>query len=93
MPETGRMSTIRDMFQIERPWNLTPIENFSLPDLWLSFLFIGILVITEILMRKKTCIPLMKLPPVLRWAGYYAFLMLIALSWGQTTAQFIYFTF
>lgn len=61
------------------------------------FLLIGILLINDILARKKSMLIRVKtFPFLIRWIGYYALVLSIFFTWLGTTSvnsQFIYFQF
>ena len=93
LPQNGIVRTVRDAFQMGKDV-AHPTGDFGLKYLGFSMLFIGILLVNDILMRKTPEETMLKWkPPVLRWAGYYALIITLIFYWGGGAAQFIYFTF
>ena len=85
--------TVRNMFQMGNDV-ANPIEGFGLTSFGLSVIFIVTLLIADVLMWKMPEGTIVKQKPlVLRWAGYYALMFAILLSWDTGSSQFIYFTF
>jgi len=93
--QNGIIRTVRDAFQIGMGKGVAhPIESFGLRHLGFSVILIIVLLVNDVLMRKTPGETILKQKPlVLRWAGYYALIMTIILSWDTGTSQFIYFTF
>jgi len=95
LPQNGIIETVRDMFQLGIPYDDRPIADFGgLTSFGLSGISIAILLINDVLIRKtpdETILKQKRLP--LRWAGYYALIFTILLSWNPVSPQFIYFTF
>jgi len=93
LSQNGIIGTMRDAFQIGIDV-ANPIQGFGLTRLGLSIIFISILIINDLLMRKTPDETILRQKPlVLRWAGYYALIFTILLSWNAGSSQFIYFTF
>jgi len=91
--QNGIIGTVRDTFQMGIDV-ANPIQGFGLTNLGLSGIFIAILLINDVLMRKTPDETILRQKPlVLRWAGYYALILTILLSWNAESSQFIYFTF
>jgi len=93
LSQNGIIGTMRDAFQMGIDV-ANPIQGFGLTHLGLSIIFISILIINDLLMRKTPDETILRQKPlVLRWAGYYALIFTILLSWNAGSSQFIYFTF
>jgi len=93
LSQNGIAGTVRTAFQVGIDVS-HPIQDFGLTNLGLSGIFIAILLINDVLMRKMPDETILKQTPlVLRWAGYYALLLTILLNWNAGSSQFIYFTF
>jgi alginate O-acetyltransferase complex protein AlgI len=93
LSQNGIVRTVRDAFQMGKDV-AHPISGFGLTNLGFSMLFIGILLVNDILMRKTPEETMLKWKqPVLRWAGYSALLFAILLSWSAELSPFIYFAF
>ena len=90
--QSGIIETIRNAFQMGDDV-ANSINGFGLAEFGLSGIFIAILLIADVLMWKMPEKILKQKPLVLRWAGYYALLLAILLSWNTGSSQFIYFDF
>jgi alginate O-acetyltransferase complex protein AlgI len=94
LSQNGIKATVHAAFQLG-PNATNPIKNFI--GLKFSALLIALLVISDGLARiiPNVDMWIMKKPLVLRWAGYYALIIMILLNWnfGSASSQFIYFTF
>jgi hypothetical protein len=91
--QNGIIRTIRDAFQMGIVV-ANPVPGFGLTTLLISIVFIAILLINDLLMRNTPEETILKQKPfVLRWAGYYALIITILISWNAGSSQFIYFTF
>jgi D-alanyl-lipoteichoic acid acyltransferase DltB (MBOAT superfamily) len=91
----GVVATIRGAFQLGMGTDVaSPIVGFGLSQFGLSLLCIAVLLISDMWTRKKPGTEkIVGKPLVLRWAGYYALVFGIILSWTHNSVQFIYFTF
>ena len=70
------------------------VSGFGLTNLGLSLILIVMLLIADALLWKAPKGEIVKQKPlVLRWAGYYALILAILLSWNTGSSQFIYFEF
>jgi D-alanyl-lipoteichoic acid acyltransferase DltB (MBOAT superfamily) len=93
LSQNGIIRTLRDAFQMGIDV-ANPISGFGLTTFALSVVFIAILLINDVLMRKTPEETILKQKSlVLRWAGYYALILTILMSWEARSSQFIYFTF
>jgi hypothetical protein len=93
LPQNGIIRTVRDAFQMGIDV-ANPIQSFGLTNFGLSVVFVAVLLINDVLMRNTPEETILKQKPlVLRWAGYYALILTILMSWNAGTSQFIYFTF
>jgi hypothetical protein len=93
LPETGLIASVRNVFQLG-PAVANPIADFGLTACGLSFISIAVLLAADFLARcKHSTTPVKTLPLVLRWAGYYALIMVILFCRPMESSQFIYFTF
>jgi D-alanyl-lipoteichoic acid acyltransferase DltB (MBOAT superfamily) len=93
LPERGIVGTVRAAFQVGRGATY-PVTGFGLTDCAFSMLLIVILLLVDRWTRAITGTKrIMSFPLVLRWVGYYALIVVIALNWSVDTSQFIYFTF
>jgi D-alanyl-lipoteichoic acid acyltransferase DltB (MBOAT superfamily) len=91
--QNGIIGTARDMFQMGIGVT-NSIQGFGLMNFGLSVILITILLINDVLMRKTPEETMLRQKPlILRWAGYYALMITIILSWNAGSSQFIYFTF
>jgi hypothetical protein len=92
LSQNGIKATVHTAFQLGTDVT-NPIQNFI--GLKFSGLFIALLIISDGLARIIPNVDtwIMKKPLVLRWAGYYALIFTILLSWNPGSPQFIYFTF
>jgi len=92
--QNGIIGTVRDMFQLGTSYGNHPIAGFGLTSFGLSGIFIIILLINDVLMRKTPDETILNRKTlVLRWAGYYVMIFTILWSWNAGSPQFIYFTF
>jgi len=93
LSQTGIIVTVRNAFQIGKI-TANPIKDFGLSHLGFAWIFIAVLIINDVLMRKTPGETILKQKPlVLRWALYYALLIAIMFNWSAGISQFIYFTF
>jgi D-alanyl-lipoteichoic acid acyltransferase DltB (MBOAT superfamily) len=93
LPHTGVMGTIRTALQLGNDV-AHPIEKFGISATGLSFISIVILFLSDLWTRMAPgTTRIMRLPLVVRWAGYYALMLVIVLSWSTDSSEFIYFTF
>jgi hypothetical protein len=93
LPQTGLVGTVREAFQLGIDV-ASPVEGFGITQCGLSLICIAVLIISDIWTRKDAGTEkIARKPPVLRWAGYYALVLAILLSWNAGPSQFIYFTF
>jgi alginate O-acetyltransferase complex protein AlgI len=93
LSQNGIIGTMRIAFLMGNDTS-DVILDFSLTKMGLSFIFITILLINDILVRNKPDEKILKQKSlVLRWVGYYALILMILLSWNAGSSQFIYFTF
>jgi D-alanyl-lipoteichoic acid acyltransferase DltB (MBOAT superfamily) len=93
LSQNGIIGSIRNAFQLGIDV-ANPIQGFGIVNFGLSGIFIAILIINDVLMRKTPDETILKQKPlVLRWAGYYALILTILLRWNAESSQFIYFTF
>jgi len=92
LSQNGTKATVHTAFQLGADVT-NPIKNFI--GIKFSMLLIALLVISDGLVRIIPNVDtwIMKKPLVLRWAGYYALIITILLSWNEGSPQFIYFTF
>jgi D-alanyl-lipoteichoic acid acyltransferase DltB (MBOAT superfamily) len=89
LPSAGIVGTVREAFQLEGT-----IAGFGLTKFGLSGILIGVLLLGDIWTRETAGVTrIMQKPLIVRWAGYYALVMIILLSWNTGSSQFIYFTF
>ncbi|GHV74338.1 alginate O-acetyltransferase [Spirochaetia bacterium] len=95
LPERGIVNTVRVAFQLGTLVGIAhPVSGFGMAVFGLSVISVIILLVGDNWTRAvpgTKCV--MRLPLVLRWAGYYALILVIMISWGRDTSQFIYFTF
>jgi D-alanyl-lipoteichoic acid acyltransferase DltB (MBOAT superfamily) len=93
--QIGIIGTVREAFQLGSDV-AAHIANFGLIQFGISIILICILILSDILLEKApegTAIA-RKLPFALRWAGYYAIVLMLLLRWNMGTAQqFVYFVF
>jgi hypothetical protein len=98
LPQTGLMGTVRAAFQLGQSV-AHPVELFGISACGLSFMAIAALLLSDWWTRTTpdTAPPgtalITRKPVVLRWAGYYALVVVVLLSWGADSSEFIYFTF
>jgi len=93
LSQNGIIGTVRNAFQMGINVD-NPIQGFGIANFGLSGIFIAILLINDIVMRKTPDETILRQKPLgLRWAGYYALIFTILLSWNTGSSQFIYFTF
>jgi D-alanyl-lipoteichoic acid acyltransferase DltB (MBOAT superfamily) len=93
LSQNGVIGTVRNAFQMGRDVD-NPIQGFGLTNFGLSMFFIATLLTADVLMWKMPEAAIVKQKPLaLRWAGYYALMFAILLSWNAGSSQFIYFTF
>jgi D-alanyl-lipoteichoic acid acyltransferase DltB (MBOAT superfamily) len=91
--QNGIIRTVRDALQMGIVV-ANPVPGFGLTTLLFSMVFIAILLVNDLLMRNTPEETILKQKPlVLRWAGYYALILTILMSWNAGSSQFIYFTF
>jgi hypothetical protein len=70
------------------------IPGFGLTACAFAVILIAILVAGDVLSRNIAgTTRIMQMPLVLRWAGYYALILVILFCWNAASSQFIYFTF
>jgi hypothetical protein len=96
MPQMGIMGTVRVMFQLgTKLMGVTnPIKGFGITQCGLAGIFIVILLVSDVWIRKTPGVTkIMQKPLVFRWAGYYALVLITLFSWDAGSSQFIYFTF
>jgi D-alanyl-lipoteichoic acid acyltransferase DltB (MBOAT superfamily) len=97
LPKTGLMGAVRAAFQLGNETQVVhPVELFGLTPCGLSFMAIAALLLSDWWTRTTPGTTLiMRKPLALRWAGYYALVVVVLLSWdwGVDTSEFIYFTF
>ncbi|GHU59651.1 alginate O-acetyltransferase [Spirochaetia bacterium] len=96
LPKRGIVNTVRAAFQLGAGnQGIThPITGFGMVALAFSVLSIVILIVADAWSRNTTGTSrIMRLPPVMRWAGYYALILIIIFNWAVDSSQFIYFTF
>jgi len=93
LSQNGIIWTVREAFQVGIE-TAHFVQGFGLKNLGLSVIFIAILIINDVLMRKTPEETILRQKPlILRWAGYYALIFTIMLDWSSGSSQFIYFTF
>ncbi|MDR1399524.1 MAG: MBOAT family protein [Treponema sp.] len=93
LPQTGLIETVRAAFQLGN--NVAhPIKLFGISACGLSFMAIAALLLVDWWTRTRPGTTLiMRKPLMLRWAGYYALVLVVLLSWSTDSSEFIYFTF
>jgi hypothetical protein len=88
LPGTGLISSVRSAF------SLGSTTNFGIKACGLSFVFIGVLLAVSSQTRERAGTEVVKaFPPAVRWAGYYALVLVILLGRPVEASRFIYFTF
>jgi hypothetical protein len=87
LPQTGLIGAIREAFQLGSDV-AHPIEWFGVTQMGLSFMYIAALVIGGTRTGTEARQPL-----ALRWAGYYALVMVLLLGRPVDSVAFMYFTF
>jgi hypothetical protein len=93
LPLTGLMGTVRAAFQLGTDV-AHPVKLFGITACGLSFLAIAALLLSDRWTRTTPGTALItRKPPALRWAGYYALVLVVLLNWGTDSSEFIYFTF
>jgi hypothetical protein len=96
LSERGIVNTVRVAFQIGSiSQGVThSIAGFGMMAAALSVMSLIILVAGDVWSRTVAGTKrIMHLPLAIRWAGYYALVLVIVLSWSVDSSQFIYFTF
>jgi D-alanyl-lipoteichoic acid acyltransferase DltB (MBOAT superfamily) len=94
LSQIGIIGTVRNAFQLGEDV-AAHIADFGLIQFGISLILIFILIMSDVLLEKVpegTSIAL-KLPLVLRWAGYCAIILVLLLRWNAGTIEFIYFAF
>ncbi|MDR3355650.1 MAG: hypothetical protein LBO04_00470, partial [Spirochaetaceae bacterium] len=93
LPETGLISSVRNAFQLSSA-EANPVAGFGIRACGLSFVFIAVLLAASRWTRGRAGTILVgTLPPGIRWAAYYALVLVILLGLPGESSQFIYFTF
>jgi D-alanyl-lipoteichoic acid acyltransferase DltB (MBOAT superfamily) len=93
LPETGLIPSVRDAFQLGNAVE-NPIANFGITACGLSFVFIAVLLAAPRWTKGRDGAALSGTLPVgIRWAAYYALILVILLGRPAESSQFIYFTF
>jgi D-alanyl-lipoteichoic acid acyltransferase DltB (MBOAT superfamily) len=93
LSQIGIVGTVREAFQLGADV-ANPIEGFGGLNFGLSGIFIGILLLSDIwTWETPGATRIMQKPPLVRWAGYYALILIILFSWNAGSSEFIYFTF
>jgi D-alanyl-lipoteichoic acid acyltransferase DltB (MBOAT superfamily) len=93
IPETGLIVPVRNAFQLG-PVVATPIAGFGLTACGLSFIFIAVLLAASRRAGERPGVDSgAALPPAIRWAAYYALLLVLLLGRPAESSQFIYLTF
>jgi hypothetical protein len=94
LPTVVLIDTFRAAFQLGNDV-AHPIALFGMTNFGLSWIYIFVLLAGDFLTRKMPDPPagIARMPPVLRWTGYYALTLAVLLCWNSGSAQFIYFTF
>ncbi|GHV78822.1 hypothetical protein AGMMS49944_06130 [Spirochaetia bacterium] len=96
LPERGIVNTVRVAFQlgIVSQGIANPVTRFGMAAFGISVISVIILLVGD---NWTKAVPgtkrIMRFPLVLRWAGYYALILVIMISWGTDASEFIYFTF
>ncbi|MDR1324440.1 MAG: MBOAT family protein [Treponema sp.] len=94
LPQTGVLETVRAAFQLGN--NVAhPIKSFGISACGFSFMAIAVLLFSDWRTRTMPDMALItrKPPMVLRWASYYTLVLVVLLSWGMDSSEFIYFMF
>ncbi|GHV06785.1 alginate O-acetyltransferase [Spirochaetia bacterium] len=96
LPQRGIVNTVRVAFQLGESKHgvIYPITGFALRAFGFSVMSVIILLMSDSWTRAVPGTKrVMRVPLVLRWAGYYALVLVILISWNAASSQFIYFTF
>ncbi|GHV43646.1 alginate O-acetyltransferase [Spirochaetia bacterium] len=96
LPARGIVNTVRAAIQLGAAnQGITyPITGFGMIAFAFAVLSIVILVRADAWSKNITGTSrIMRLPLVMRWAGYYALILTIIFNWAVDSSQFIYFTF
>ncbi|GHU71246.1 alginate O-acetyltransferase [Spirochaetia bacterium] len=97
LPERGIVNTVRVAFQLgasNQGIVTNSVEGFRLRAFGLSVMSVIILLMSDSWTRAVPGTKrIMRVPLVLRWAGYYALILTIIFNWVVDSSQFIYFTF
>ncbi|GHV91063.1 alginate O-acetyltransferase [Spirochaetia bacterium] len=96
LPQRGIVNTVRAAFQLgaSNQGITHPITGFGMIAFAFAVLSIVILVGADAWSKNITGTSrIIRLPLVMRWAGYYALILVIMSSWSVDTSEFIYFTF
>lgn len=96
LSHVGIISTVRNMFQLGSLGDVVnPIANFGLTNFGISGMLMLILLMSDgyTILVPDEKIRICKKPLIFRWAGYFALIITILLSWNAGSSQFIYFTF
>ncbi|GHV18432.1 hypothetical protein FACS189493_7850 [Spirochaetia bacterium] len=87
LPQRGIVNTARAAFRLS-------VRGFGLRTFGLSVMSVIILLMSDSWTRAVPGTKrVMRVPLVLRWAGYYALILVIMASWSVDTSEFIYFAF
>ncbi|MDR1469740.1 MAG: hypothetical protein LBT00_10650 [Spirochaetaceae bacterium] len=97
IPEMGLVASVHDAFSLGST-AAVPVAKFGIKACALSFAFIAVLLAASWWTRGTAGTDRVKtLPPVVRWAGYYALVYALVLvilrDRPEESSQFIYFTF
>jgi hypothetical protein len=96
LPERGIVNTVRMAFQLGAADQgiAHPITSFGMTAFAFAVLSIVILVGADVWTKNVAGTNrIIRLPLAMRWAGYYALVLIIILNWAAYSSQFIYFTF
>jgi D-alanyl-lipoteichoic acid acyltransferase DltB (MBOAT superfamily) len=96
LPKQGIANTLRLALQLgsEGQGIAYPIEGFGAVAFITSLLVLGVLLAAGIWPGTRQGAKGIKaLPLGIRWAGYYALVLVLILSWTTESSEFIYFTF
>ncbi|MDR2490041.1 MAG: MBOAT family protein [Spirochaetaceae bacterium] len=94
LPALGIVGVVRAAFQLGND-AANPIDGFGVTAFGISALCILVLLVHDILSHNapEERFVSARRPLLFRWAGYYALILAILLSWNIEASQFIYFTF
>jgi hypothetical protein len=93
LSEVGIVATMREMLQMGT-YVAHPIRTFGLSACLIAFISIVILFIADIWSSNNLgTFKVKRLPPTVRWVGYYVLIFTLIENWTMDTPQFIYFTF